>query len=45
MTGLSVKDYILAHGVSYYIVQNPKGSTRTVIGGLGFYDDFCLLHF
>ena len=40
MVGLSVKNRKLAQGVSEYTVLDMGDSTRIVIRGLGFYDDF-----
>ena len=36
LAGPSMRDRKLAQGVSNCTVSNAKGSTKTVIGGLGF---------
>ena len=45
MVGPSVKDRKLAHGIFVVTVPDAGGNTRTMIGGLRFYDNFLVFHF
>ena len=44
MAGPSMKDHKSAQGASQYTISDAQSSTRTMIGGLAFWDNCHMLH-